>query len=82
MSLLTSNPYQGISDMSLTPNPYQGISDMSASLAGAAVAQGAAAFDPNQAGGTSSNPHRSPLTFHPTPNQAGGASNPHPSPSP
>lgn len=31
----------------------KGISDMSASLAGAAVTQGAAAFDPNQAGGAS-----------------------------
>ena len=31
----------------------KGISDMSASLAGSAVAQGAAAFDPNQAGGAS-----------------------------
>jgi len=31
----------------------KGISDMSASLAGAAIAQGAAAFDPNQAGGAS-----------------------------
>lgn len=31
----------------------KGISDMSASLAGAAMTQGAAAFDPNQAGGAS-----------------------------
>lgn len=31
----------------------KGISDMSASLAGAAVTQGATAFDPNQAGGAS-----------------------------